>query len=205
MTAVLEQIEVLLAGDPRTFSRISAWLERLGFAVVFEKGPRTKLFIVEDRVAASIFGTGEAPVIVWASDRKSRSVRGLERIAAACAILDRESSVLDLANALRKALFDSFPAYRRYLRAFSRLEVELQPERGPKTLGRLVDLSPKGALCFTESEFSADTGGVEIFANMDGMRERFLCRVVGPRPGSQPSVCLEFAHEDYRVAPSLRA
>lgn len=197
---MLAQKRVWVAG-PNVAPLIRALAEAEGLVTIQGDDPGdVDLIVLEagtpDAVGLVIDGHS-VPTLVIADKRLRDSQLRAFRAAGATLVIDRESSLLDVAFAFSELLFESRQAHRRYDRSAGGLGVMVRPGGH----GRLLGITKSGGFIQTEAHVDEGTQ-VELSLDIAGRQATLRGRVGFTRPDG---FRVEFCIDDSDVAPSLFA
>ncbi len=188
----------------RTKGIVRALAIAQGFAVV-EDGEAADLSIVEVAGAADLAVERESPAIALSRRRLRESEHRAMREAGVRAVIDADSSVLDLAFAISDIAFGTRASMKRYGRTFGGAPVRFRAPsvRDAGGAGRLLGIARSGSFIATEQRIPEGTP-VELELDLASRTVLLRGRVAFVEEQElHEGIAIEFALDDGDVAPRL--
>jgi hypothetical protein len=176
-----------------------------GFAVVEENEPADLAIFEAAGPHEPISRRDGLPAIAVSRRRLRESELRALKDAGARAVIDADSSVLDLACAISEIAFGTRAAMRRYGRAFGGMPVRFRAAAAGEQggVGRLLGIGRCGAFIATEQRIPEGTP-IELELDLSGRTVSLRGRVAFVEEASAgEGIAIEFALDDGEVAPKL--
>lgn len=174
-------------------------------AVSFEADGPVDLIVVDgDELHPSRVHVPRVPILVVSGRRlRDAEISALKRDGAT-RVLDRDSSILDLAFVFSDLLFSTRIEQRRYAKSLGGVDVEVAClSTGRSGRGRLLGVARCGAILLTENPLPEGTR-IEMRLQLDHRPAALRGRVAyTAEQDREQHVGIEFALDDVEVAPKL--
>jgi hypothetical protein len=199
---------VRVDGD-RAACVVAALAETLGLEVVRGDEPVAELVVAEIESTADIANVKTSSPIIALVHRRLRDGEAKAlREAGARGVIDRESSILDVAFAFSEILFATRNEQKRYYRAHGGMGIRLRPvgvRNDSGVAGQLFEITRSGAFVLSATRFAEGTP-IEIELSILGRSAALRGRVAFVHGrDDREGMAVEFALDDQNVAPKLFA